>query len=288
MRDVRGDPPGTCRLRRDRDAGGRRASVDGTFRVTWYRRRSSRSSPPGPRTGRGASRGRRGSPASAGRCRAAPDRRGSRTDRSSPAARSRTRIEIVASPSCRTGESRTTGSAVQSLESAPAAPPCMSVTTIARAPQPFTPFDQRRSQIVESGSTSRFVNVMDSSPRHECPSASPRSETTYAGEPGLRMIVVARAAAIEGSTRSAKRSEIGSSGRSHLIASSLLTRWRTPGASRWGKLARLGFADVSALKPACGWVRPRSEHVSDGCQSAQASRSRRASRAVRGAIPRGR
>ena len=37
-------------------------------------------------------------------------------------------------------------------------------------PATVTPFDQSRSQIVERGSASRFVNETDSVPRQSCPS----------------------------------------------------------------------------------------------------------------------
>ena len=74
-------------------------------------------------------------------------------------------IETVASAPCSSGASRSTGNAVQRRESSPGVPPSNPATVIECAPHPFTPFDQRRSQIVVSGSASRFVNVMDSTPR---------------------------------------------------------------------------------------------------------------------------
>ena len=74
------------------------------------------------------------------------------------------RIETVVSDPCATGASNSTGNAVQRREGAPAVPPSNPETVIEWAPHPFTPFDQRRSQIVVMGSGSRFVNVMDSTP----------------------------------------------------------------------------------------------------------------------------
>ena len=68
----------------------------------------------------------------------------------------------MASAPCASGASRSTGNAVQRRDSSPAVPPSNPETVIECAPHPFTPFDQSRSQIVVSGSVSRFVNVIDS------------------------------------------------------------------------------------------------------------------------------
>ncbi len=74
-------------------------------------------------------------------------------------------MAMVARSPGASGTSSSTGNAVHLRESLPAVPPVTSMTTIACAPQPFTPLDQRRSQMVESGSASRLVNETRDVPR---------------------------------------------------------------------------------------------------------------------------
>jgi hypothetical protein len=72
------------------------------------------------------------------------------------------------------GESRSTGIAVQSVVGAPHEPDVGSVIEIAIGPHPSSPFDHNRSQMRPSDVVSAFANETSSHPVQVRPVASPR------------------------------------------------------------------------------------------------------------------